>query len=137
MRYLVTAVDVHGRSYIAHDVERSGPVGEMATFEIYRGPSVPGPALDQPSAQLMPVAPPTGETTWKVVEFPPGWNYHLHRSDSVDFSAVVDGNVLFSVDTGSRLLGPGDCVLVAGTSHAWHSEGGCRLLVAMLGGART
>ncbi|GGJ70272.1 hypothetical protein [Streptomyces brasiliensis] len=70
------------------------------------------------------------------MEFPPGWSYQLHCSESVDFSTVVQGAVDFSVDEGTRTLGPGNCVLVAGTSYAWSTKHGCRLLVVMLGGQR-
>ena len=136
MKYLVTATDTEGRSYIADEVERTGEVTEMKTFEIYRGPSIPAPPPMQALGTLMPVAPEPGQTTWKVVEFPPAWGYETHCSLSYDFSTVIEGYVDFSVDSGSRTLGPGDCVLVAGTSHKWHTQEGCRLLVVMLGARR-
>jgi quercetin dioxygenase-like cupin family protein len=136
MRYLITATDADGRSYIASSTERSGPVTEMATHEIYRGPSIPARPAAQALAQDLDAGPPTGETTWKVIEFPPGWGYPAHSSWSVDFSAVIEGSVDFGTDAETVTLGPGDAVLVDGVSHTWHTDGGCRMLVAMLGSER-
>lgn len=136
MRFLITATDDDGRSYVASITERTGPVSEMATYDIYRGPSVPRRPPAQALARDFDAGPPVGQTTWKVIEFPPGWGYPAHHSWSVDFSAVIEGTVEFGTDAGTVDLGPGDAVLVNGVSHTWRTNDGCRLLVAMLGAER-
>ncbi len=75
MRYLVTATDEQGRSYFAEEVERKGPISAVAAHEIYRGPSRPTRSPLRATGELLDVGPPPGETTWKLVEFPPGQEY--------------------------------------------------------------
>jgi hypothetical protein len=139
VRYLITATDEQGRSYLASDVDLSAPLGELARMErheLYRGPAVPPRQPVQSVGKDLDAGPPVGEATWKVIECPPGWGYEAHFSWSVDFSAVAEGSVEFGTDTETVVLNAGDAVLVNGASHTWRTEHGCRLLVAMLGAER-
>lgn len=64
----------------------------------------------------------------------------MHRSDTIDFVYVLDGEVVLELDDGRETtLRTGDVVVQNGTRHAWRNRSGriCRLLVVMAGAHRT
>lgn len=64
----------------------------------------------------------------------------MHRSDTIDFVYVLEGEIALELDDGREtLLRAGDTVVQGGTRHAWRNRSGrlCRLLVVMAGAART
>lgn len=63
----------------------------------------------------------------------------MHRSDTVDFVYVLEGEIVLELDDGQEtLLRTGDTAVQNGTRHAWRNRSGrtCRLLVVMTGAAR-
>jgi quercetin dioxygenase-like cupin family protein len=136
MRYFITGTDDRGQSLIASVTERTGPVAAQAAHEIYRGPATPPAQPAQSGGRQLDVAQPPGETTWRVVEFPPGLSVASHHTASIDFITLIEGAVELGTDAETVSLAPGDSVLVNGVNHSWHTEPGCRLLVAMLTTAR-
>ena len=68
MRYLITATDDEGRSYLASDVDLSAPLSgltQMQRHELYRGPAVPPRQPAQSVGKDLDAGPPVGEATWK------------------------------------------------------------------------
>jgi mannose-6-phosphate isomerase-like protein (cupin superfamily) len=66
-------------------------------------------------------------------------NPGMHRSDTVDFVYVLEGEIVLELDDGRETtLRCGDTLVQNGTRHAWRNRSGqpCRLLVVMLGAAR-
>lgn len=48
----------------------------------------------------------------------------LHRTDTIDLGVILEGAVELELPgAGSRVLGPGDCVVQRGTWHKWHNVG--------------
>lgn len=68
-----------------------------------------------------------------VTNMPAGFDSGMHRTDTVDFSLVLDGEVTFVVETGEVTLNPGDCVLVCGVLHAWRAQRRSAIAVTMTG----
>ncbi|KAH6898523.1 hypothetical protein B0T10DRAFT_472904 [Thelonectria olida] len=65
------------------------------------------------------VAPVSGSVL-RVVDFWPGFPAVLHRTASVDYGIVLDGEVECILDDGaSRTFKRGDIVIQRGTIHAW------------------
>lgn len=63
----------------------------------------------------------------------------MHTTDTVDFDAVVSGQVYLELDDGAEvLLKVGDCVIQNGTRHAWHNRSSekCVIAVAIVGAER-
>jgi quercetin dioxygenase-like cupin family protein len=59
-------------------------------------------------------------TVLRVVDMPPGGRSPMHRTSSIDYGIVLQGEVHLELDAGQmvRLL-PGDVVVQRGTIHAW------------------
>lgn len=63
-------------------------------------------------------------------------NPGMHRSDTIDFIYVLEGEIVLELDEGREItLCTGDTAVQNGTRHAWRNRSGkdCRLLVCMQG----
>lgn len=63
----------------------------------------------------------------------------FHRSDTIDYGVVLEGEITLQLDDGREsLLRQGDVLVQMGTRHAWRNTGNrpARLLFVMLGAQR-
>jgi mannose-6-phosphate isomerase-like protein (cupin superfamily) len=60
----------------------------------------------------------------------------MHRTESVDYGIVIEGELTLIVDNGEAILKPGSVVIQRGTNHAWanRSRKMCRILFILIGG---
>lgn len=60
----------------------------------------------------------------------------MHRTESVDYGVVIEGEMTLVLDTESVLLKPGSVVVQRGTNHAWANRSGkpCRMLFVLVDG---
>ena len=60
----------------------------------------------------------------------------MHRTESVDYGVVIDGEMTLVLDQGEVLLRPGSVVVQRGTNHAWanRSTRPCRMLFVLIDG---
>ncbi len=61
----------------------------------------------------------------------------MHRTESVDYGVVIDGEMTLVLDDSEVLLKPGSVVVQRGTNHAWANRSGrpCRMLFVLIDGA--
>ena len=86
-------------------------------------------------ARILGSAPPLNGTRFTMMEFQPGNEGHLHRTDTVDYVVCVSGQIdMFLDDTRFITLRAGDVLIQRGTLHAWtnRSDQPCRLAVVLL-----
>lgn len=60
----------------------------------------------------------------------------MHRTESVDYGVVIEGEMTLVLDDGEVLLKPGSVVIQRGTNHAWANRSGkpCRMLFVLIDG---
>ena len=60
----------------------------------------------------------------------------MHRTETVDYGIVIEGELVLVLDTEERRLLPGDVVIQRGTNHAWanRSDRPCRIAFILLDG---
>lgn len=61
----------------------------------------------------------------------------MHRTESIDYGVVIDGEMTLVLDDSEVLLKPGSVVIQRGTNHAWANRSGrpCRMLFVLVDGA--
>ncbi len=65
-----------------------------------------------------------GGTVLRFVDFAPGTRSPMHRTASIDYGIVLEGEVDLELDGGEvKRLKAGDVVIQRGTNHAWVSRG--------------
>lgn len=60
----------------------------------------------------------------------------MHRTESVDYGVVIEGELTLVLDEGEVQLRPGSVVVQRGTNHAWanRSDAPCRMLFVLVDG---
>lgn len=60
----------------------------------------------------------------------------MHRTESVDYGVVIEGEMTLILDEGEVLLRKGSVVVQRGTNHAWANRSGqlCRMLFILVDG---
>jgi hypothetical protein len=61
----------------------------------------------------------------------------MHRTESIDYGVVIEGECTLVLDVGEVVLRPGSVVVQRGTNHAWANRSGrvCRMLFVLVDGA--
>lgn len=58
----------------------------------------------------------------RVVDFLPGGGSPFHRTNSIDFGIVLDGEIELELDDGSKtIVGPHSVIIQRGTNHKWRN----------------
>ncbi|KAL9065372.1 MAG: hypothetical protein Q9161_008275 [Pseudevernia consocians] len=64
-------------------------------------------------------------TVARVVDFCPGAGALMHRTQSLDYGVVLEGEVEMILDEGvTRVMGRGDIAVQRGTNHGWRNVSG-------------
>lgn len=60
----------------------------------------------------------------------------MHRTESIDYGIVIEGEMTLVLDDGEAILRPGSVVIQRGTNHAWANRSGkmCRMLFVLISG---
>ena len=152
-RCVVTGHDTGGRSVFTSDepvpAAHTTPGGTLfyelwatdaAPAPINAGPVNAGPINADPggTAALDPaggpprVAPAPNGTTLRINEMPAGASSPMHRTQTVDYGIVLDGEVVLVLDDSETVLRAGDVVVQRGTSHRWENRSGATARVAFI-----
>jgi quercetin dioxygenase-like cupin family protein len=129
-RRVVTGHDERGVSVFTTDgpvpVVRTAPDGALF-YEVWSTDAMPAPvgAVEpDPTLRALTVPPGPNGTKIRVNEFPPGVVSPVHRTQSVDYGIVLDGEVVLVLDDSEATLRTGDVVVQRGTSHRWENRSG-------------
>lgn len=91
--------------------------------------------LSQGSARMQDAFGQIGDVSASTVQ-PHSPHPLMHRTESVDYGIVIDGEMTLILDKGEVLLKPGSVVVQRGTNHAWANRSGrpCRMLFVLVDG---
>lgn len=128
-RRVVTGHDSAGRSVFVQDgpppVVRTAPDGAYF-FELWNTAAMPAPLAPsepEPTERDLTVPPSPGGTKIRINEFPPGVVSPTHRTQTVDYGIVLEGEVVLVLDDGAQtVLRSGDVVVQRGTDHRWENR---------------
>jgi quercetin dioxygenase-like cupin family protein len=93
------------------------------------------PIGEQPEdlgARILGTAPPRHGTRFTVIDFPPGNQPHMHRTETIDYVIVIEGEIEMDMDASTVKLKAGDIMIQRGTNHAWANRSGKRARVAFV-----
>ena len=145
-RRVVTGHDPQGNSVFVLDgpppVVRTAPDGAYF-FELWNTDAVPAPIAPtepEPTERDLTVPPAPGGTKIRINEFPPGVVSPTHRTETVDYGIVLDGEVVLVLDHEQEtVLKAGDVVVQRGTDHRWEnrSDRVARMAFILVDGAFT
>jgi quercetin dioxygenase-like cupin family protein len=91
-----------------------------------------GESIDDMGARILGTAPPSNGTRFAVIDFPPGNPPHMHRTETVDYVIVLEGEIDMDMDNSTVRLKAGDVLVQRGTNHAWANRSTARARVAFV-----
>ena len=91
-----------------------------------------GEAPEDMGARIIGTAPPPKGTRFAVIDFPPGNAPHMHRTETIDYVIVLEGEIDMDMDQSTVRLKAGDVMVQRGTNHAWANRGSARARVAFV-----
>lgn len=61
---------------------------------------------------------------------------HMHKTETVDYGIVLDGEIVLIMDEGETLCKTGDIIIQRGTNHGWanRSDRDCRIAFILIDG---
>jgi quercetin dioxygenase-like cupin family protein len=121
VRRVVTGHDATGKSIIAIDEVAQGERFTVI-WTTDRSPADNLDPADGGARQVGLVQP--GGSVLRIGELAPGAHPAVHRTHSVDYGIVLEGDIDMEVDDGATVhLRQGDVVVQRGTIHAWINRG--------------
>jgi quercetin dioxygenase-like cupin family protein len=128
-RRVVTGHDASGRSVVLSDepAPKSHELPGAAVFhEIWNTPAAPAPVQAEeprePTERPLVTPPDPNGTIIRFVDLMPNSASPMHRTESVDYGIVLEGEVHLLLTDSDTHLRPGDVVVQRGTDHAWENR---------------
>jgi quercetin dioxygenase-like cupin family protein len=91
-----------------------------------------GETVEDMGACVIGTPPPSNGTRFAVIDFPPGNRPHMHRTETIDYVIVIEGEIEMDMDESTVKLKTGDIMVQRGTNHAWANRSGKRARVAFV-----
>lgn len=115
------------------------PIGTELADRGLAGTGLTDTGLTDPAAGPLSVTPAPNGTKIRINELPPGAGSPMHRTQTVDYGIVLDGEVVLVLEDSETVLRAGDVVVQRGTSHRWEnrSEATARVAFILIDGAFT
>lgn len=145
-RRVVTGHTPDGASVVVSDgpvpVSRRLPQDGVEFHEIWNTSGSPAPITAreavEPTERDLTVPPPSHGTKIRINEFAPGYlneaglQSPVHRTRSIDYGVVLEGEITLVLDDSEVTLHAGDVVVQRGTDHAWANRGTTTARVAFI-----
>lgn len=135
MRRVVTGHDANGKSVVLSDgiPPQDHPMRGSAVgadfYEMWNTPeAVPTLASlpdSEPSLRPFTIMPPTGHLLRIIEIYPASMGGHrtvMHRTRTLDYVVVIEGEIVLVLDDSEVVLGPGEVVVQRSTDHAWENR---------------
>ena len=91
-----------------------------------------GENVEDGGARILGTAPPPNGTRFAVIDFPPGNEARMHRTETIDYVVVIEGEIEMDMDDSTVKLKAGDVMVQRGTNHAWANRSDKRARVAFV-----
>jgi quercetin dioxygenase-like cupin family protein len=87
-----------------------------------------GETVEDMGARILGTPPPPNGTRFCVITFPPGNPGRMHRTETIDYVIVMEGEIDMDMDDSTVKLKAGDILVQRGTNHSWvnRSDKGAR-----------
>jgi naringenin degradation protein FdeH len=91
-----------------------------------------GEEIEDLGARIIGTAPPANGTRFAVIDFPPGNQPRMHRTETIDYVIVLEGEIEMDMDDSTVKMKAGDVMVQRGTNHAWANRSNRRARVAFV-----
>lgn len=126
VRRVVTGHDANGRAVFKSDDEfptKIIPTGDAAFTLIWTTDTVPADNNDETDGRLRDAGLTLNNgSVIRVVDMLPGGESPMHRTNSIDYGLVLEGEVELELDDGAKVsVGKNGIIVQRGTIHLWRN----------------
>ncbi len=143
IRRVVTAHDANGKAVVASDAAVESSPGNIdpniSGADVWWTHSMPADAAHDASREATPRMPTASGTLLKVLELSPGTKPLMHKTETLDYAIVMEGDVVMLLEEGREVtLKAGDVLIQRGTIHGWanRSTRPCRIAFFLVSARR-
>ena len=129
IRRVVTGHDAQGRAVVTVDEHPSNHVSNRPGHDsivVWTTSETPADFSDEADGADWPVGrPPIPRgSIFRIIEYAPGVESRMHRTDTIDYVVVMSGEIDMRLDDGNEVhLKAGDVMVQRGTNHDWINRG--------------
>ena len=129
VRRILTAHDPEGRSIVGTDTVIQSQPGKMQASidvaNVWINETMP-PVLDgaDPTKGQGTTTPHPQGTIFRILEIPPGNDTTKHKTDTIDYYVILQGELYMTLDIGEVLCKEGDVIVQRSTNHGWDNRSG-------------
>jgi naringenin degradation protein FdeH len=130
VRRVVTGHDANGVAKVLRDDAiakvkrgRSGVLTHLWNTKATPADIRIGTEIEDPGDEVHVTAPPPEGSRFVIIDYPPGNNGTMHRTETIDYVIVLSGEIDMDMDDSTVRLKAGDTLIQRGTNHAWMNRG--------------
>jgi quercetin dioxygenase-like cupin family protein len=137
VRRVVTGHDKDGKAIVEVDEEvtnvvSSRPGAEASVIWTSQGFPVDNDGFEEMNNRASGTTL-AGGTVFRVLRLEPGNTPRMHRTDSIDYAIVMEGEIDMELDDGNSVhLKQGDVLVQRGTVHNWSNRGTAPCTIAFI-----
>jgi quercetin dioxygenase-like cupin family protein len=137
IRRVVTGHDENGRAVVKIDepvrnVISMRPGTESSVIWFTEGFPASNDGFADPTARRIATTVPNG-SVFRILRLAPGHAPRMHRTDSIDYAVVMEGEIDMELDDGASVhLKAGDVLVQRGTIHNWKNNGTAPCTIAFV-----
>jgi quercetin dioxygenase-like cupin family protein len=143
VRRVVTGQDASGRAVLLFDGAAPNvklrPSGLVSTLLWVTDESPVRLTADSDrAAREIGIPPPALGSIFRIVDFPAGTKGEMHRTRSIDYAIVLEGEIDMLLDDSEVHLKAGDVLVQQATNHGWVNRGAtnCRIAFVLIDAER-
>jgi quercetin dioxygenase-like cupin family protein len=91
-----------------------------------------GTSIEDVGNRTLGSAPPVNGTRFAILDFPPGNTAVTHRTETLDYVIVLEGEIEMDMDDSTVTLKAGDVLIQRGTNHTWMNRSQQRARIAVV-----
>jgi len=136
---VVTGHDAEGRSVFKSEdfsPTKLVPTGDASFLLMWTTQTVPADNNDETDGRERDAGTTlNGGSVIRIVDMLPGGASPFHRTNSIDYGIVIEGEVELELDDGAKTsIGPGGVIVQRGTNHLWRNvtDKPCRIAFVLI-----